>query len=215
MLACRRPSRSLALAAALCFLLTALAPGGAAAAPQAAARKGEYRGTASVTIRYCDLDEAGEPACAAKKTYKRPVSVFIASPDKCGSVSDSNPFRLHIAADQDPDNPRDGEFWLLSGGRTVTASARCVVIQHWKLKMKGDAISGTLTSDGGVDNRLWATTRIAGGLDMAWPFAMETGAALRGTIAGDTITLRIEGRSADHTRPFTIALTARRANTAK
>jgi hypothetical protein len=199
--------------AAVCLLVAAMAPGSASAATSGAARKGEYRGTASVTIRYCDLNEAGEPACAASKTYRRPFSLFIAAPDACGSAADSNPFRLRLAADQDPDNPQDGEFWLLSGGRTVTASARCVIVQHWKLKVKGDAISGTLTGDGGVDNRVWATTRIAGGLDMAWPFAMETGATLRGTVSGDAITLRVEGRSSDHTRPFTIALTARRVKT--
>jgi len=212
MLACRRPLLSTALVV-LCILLAVWAPGGASAAISGAVRKGEYRGTASVTVRYCDLDAAGEPVCAASKTYRRPFSLFIAAPDACGGAADSNPFRLHIASDQDPDNPQDGEFWLLSGGRTVTASARCVIVRHWKLKATGNVISGTLTGDGGVDNRVWATTRIAGSLDLAWPFAMETGAMLRGTVSGDAITLRVEGRSSDHTRPFTIALTARRVKT--
>ncbi len=175
-----------------------------------AALYGEYRGTAAVAIQYCDLDEFGEPACGARKTHRRAVSVFIRAPERCGAVRESNPFTLHITADQDPDNPQDGEFWLLSGGRTYTPSSRCVVLTLWELAMNGRTISGTLTTDGGANNRLWATTRIAPGVEMVWPFGMDVGATMRGTITASEVALKIRGKSIDHTLLFAADLRARR-----
>jgi hypothetical protein len=176
-----------------------------------AALYGEYRGMAAVTIQHCDLDEYGDANCGARKTYRRAVSVFIRAPERCGAVRDTNPLTLHIATDQDPDNPQDGEFWLLSGGRTYTPGSRCVVLTLWELTLRGKTISGTLTTDGGVNNRVWAMAQIAPDVELVWPFGVDIGATLRGTLGADEIAIRIRGKSVDHTRLFVVDLKARRA----
>lgn len=181
----------------------------------AAVRHGRYRGTAAVTIQYCDVDAAGDMTCSGKKTFRRSITAEVGPPVKCESVREKNAFHLNISADQDPADPQDGEFWLYSSGTTRAMWSGCALLQYWSLKLKDDRLTGALVdthaAEGAAHNRLWATLLMPGGAEMVWPYPIQKGATLRGTLTGEALKVKVEGNSTDESRLFVLNVSARRS----
>jgi hypothetical protein len=187
-----------------------------ALSPAVPSQEARYRGTATVHIQYCDIDMAGVITCSTRRTYRNSVWLYTGPVLKCESATETNPFHLSIASDQDTKNPHDGEFSILSSANPLVGfDGGCALLQFWTYDLEGASLAGTLTDTHSAENLAWNltwTTRpIAPGADdMVLPSSMGKGTILRGTLTTQNAKLHIEGNTVDKLRPFSIDITARR-----
>ena len=185
-----------------------------------------YRGNATVTIQYCDIDAAGVVTCPTRKTFRRPLVIIIEPRMACSpiatsasEVKENNPFHLSISTDIEPDNPLDGDLGIISAYTHLSMERECLLMQYWTFTQKGNRINGRLSDAHGdlsyAQNILWAWTEIASGYgdegyEMVMPYPIGTGTTLSGTVSQQQVRLRIKGSTVNTLHPFVADITATR-----
>ena len=176
----------------------------------------EYAGVATVKIDYWYYDGYGNLAYLETNTYQKNVNIYVRSPATCESFAETNPFNLMITTEGDLYNPLDGEFLLYSGDSFInpTLFEGCVLLQYWTFTINGNYIYGTLTNtheaEGMVLNSLWAGKEIYPGFNLVWPYIIEAGSTIQGTIDEYEAHITIQGNSKCLTRPFLAEIAATR-----
>ena len=138
--------------------------------------------------------------CAAPDGWMKPsvfrhsVKVVVAPPMYDGSMRDSNPFSLIISSSEGT-----GDLWVTSAIVATTPTARSVALQYWDLAYDGHRLGGILKHDhidkAAAGNILTLKKDIAGVTEMDWPFPIEVGAALGGTLDDRRAKIRVSGKA--------------------
>lgn len=163
---------------------------------------GTYRGIGSTTIGTID-PLSGQLTSA--NTFQTTIVTEVSLPKAAAGIVESNPFNLSV-------NSSPAEIMANTEGAISVFSAipfnfqGGFLLQYWNLQYSGNQISGTLINrDSGAAltaNLFNSTMNLGFGFTVPFPYAMDTGTTLQGTLTPTEMRIKIQGLDSGRTRAF-------------
>ena len=171
---------------------------------------GVYRGSGITNIGTID-PLSGQLTSA--RSFQTSIVSEVTAPRSAGGVVETNPFSLSVGSSV-------AEIAANVEGAISVISALPFnfrggfLLQYWSLQYSGNQISGTLINrDSGTAltiNLFNSTMNFGLGLGIPFPYAMDTGTTLQGTLTPTELRIRIQGFDSGRTRLFVSDVVAQR-----
>lgn len=171
---------------------------------------GTYRGTAVTTIG--KIDPLSRQFTSVN-TFQTSAVGEVTAPKSAGGVTESNPFSLSLGAS--PAEIAANVEGAVSIFSAIPFDFRGgFLLQYWSIQYSSNQINATLINrDSGTaltTNLFNSTMSLGFGLTTPFPYAMDVGTTLTGTLTPSEIRVRIQGLDSGQTRAFVSDIVAQR-----
>lgn len=171
---------------------------------------GVYQGVGVTSIGMID-PLSGQLTSA--QTFQTSIVAEVAAPRSAGGITESNPFSLSI--NSSPAEIAANVEGAISVNSALPFSFRGgFLLQYWNLQYSGNQLTGTLVNrDSGTaltTNLFNSTMNLGLGLTTPFPYAMDVGTTIEGTLTSNELRVRIQGFDSGRTRVFVSDVVAQR-----
>ncbi|WP_416669285.1 PPC domain-containing protein [Egbenema bharatensis] len=171
---------------------------------------GEYRGVGVTTIGKID-PLSGQ--LYSTNSFQTTIIANVSQPATAGGITESNPFNLFVGSS--PSEIAQNVEGAISIHSAIPFTFRGgFLVQYWQLQYQGNQISGTLTNPNtaiAAATNLFNSTKDLGlGLTIPFPYAMDAGTTLQGTLSANELRIQIQGLDTGRTRVFVSDIVAQR-----
>lgn len=172
---------------------------------------GVYRGFANVRIS--NVDPLSRQVTGVR-SFQTTIVSEVAARRQAGGITETNPFSLFIGSSpSEIAANREGAFTVYSALPFNFRGG--FLLQYWRFQYSGNRINGTLInrdSGAALTTNLFNSNRSLGlGLTIPFPYAMDVGTTIQGTLTPAELRVRIQGPDSGRTRLFLADVVARRA----